>query len=94
MTREDAILCPKVLHYYSINKGIYSNHLFLDGNITRGCNIDISEEQYENCRKDESCTLYQDDYCNNEVVNSGANTTFSTLICIYVLLITYFAKIY
>lgn len=94
MRKEDAILCPKVHHYYWINNGLYFNRLFLDGIVTRGCNIDIGEEQYENCRKDESCTLCQDDYCNNKVINSDANTTSSTLICIYLLLIAYFAQIF
>lgn len=77
-----------------MNNDIYFNHLFLDGNVTRGCNIDLSENEYEICRKDDSCTLCQDDYCNKEEIDSGANTTTSSLFCICVLLVTYFTQIY
>ena len=78
-----------------MNKDEYFIVLFLDGNVTRGCIIDLNEDEYENCRQDESCDLCLDDHCNKKPKsNSGLNTSASNLMCLCVVLITYFKIIH
>ncbi|XP_055308419.1 uncharacterized protein LOC129572481 [Sitodiplosis mosellana] len=84
--------CDHLPYTYS-KRGCYT--IFRGGNVTRGCNIDLSEDEYENCRRDDSCELCSDDYCNKEeIINSGVNTSASTLMCLYAILVTYLVQVY
>lgn len=76
-----------------MNKVKHFNHIISDGKINRGCNVDLSNEQYENCRKNDSCSLCTDNHCNKEDINSGLKTTAS-IMCFFVLLVSCFTQIY
>ncbi|XP_055307068.1 uncharacterized protein LOC129571321 [Sitodiplosis mosellana] len=68
-------------------RGCYTN--VKNGNVTRGCIADLSDEEYKNCNPQEKCTLCSDDKCNKEAVGSSSVKLSDSILMSFMILLAY-----
>lgn len=85
---------PKAVAYFRC--GCLVNKIFsyfsLDGNVTRGCIIDLDEQQYGICEHEKTCILCLDDNCNQLDVSSAIKTSMNLLRMFSIVFITHFLQ--
>ncbi|XP_055308420.1 uncharacterized protein LOC129572482 [Sitodiplosis mosellana] len=78
--------CDHSVYTYD-RRGCFTSHQ--NGIISRGCTADLTEEEYEKCHGDDSCTLCTDDYCNKEETSASIKVSVSSLLCLLAFFSTY-----
>lgn len=69
-------------------------HFDLANNVTRGCIIELSEDEYQKCLLDVNCSICKENYCNQEVFSSSVNITANNMLVFSIVLLLFRTPLY